>query len=613
MQIKIIHSNFQINLIDTSFSMVEENNWFNQKSMSKFTYPITVTLTDEQISELNFITEHYRSNTTTVFEVVFFVMEKEFEAKFEIERIVGRKITGQVRYGLEEFPNFDLKLAQLDLHNFELTGESIYEHAETIIAQTWPAVDYNFVQVHTKKLDTDSEQWAAFEGRINNYDGTDFLENEYDTENDLQLNRNVMQPMPYLLYLLKKGFEKGGYTLAGDILNDPEFKKATIHHLSEYYYTINDAEKQELILKTDEYDSLNDKGQGVYETEITIAEPGRYAIAGNLFLRNYPFPFHVARAALYFNEERIGYWSTAQNEKFILLDEVVEVLPGESNLELRFNSNQKPFNTVGGTQVNDATILDITITQLNAYDANGDAIPTLVQPNEINLPKCVPDITFGKLFETIRDWKNYEASFDNNVVTMNKIVTQLGTTPVVDLSTKEIKEPEVETNQGNQYELKFQEINSEDYEFQSVLVDANGIVQSPYTKEEDAEEILIDAIPLPLKMDGGVRTADGFMDDKSKLQIILYNGLSGGINVAEDPVNLLIPQIYENDYAEWIDFLLNSMDYKWTFNTNSVEIKDLNTRSTVYAYGLFHCVKKYTHKHLGRGVISTEIELASLK
>ena len=615
MQIKIIHSNFQFNLIDTSFSMVEENNWFSSKTLTKYTYPVTLTLTDSQIAELNFITEHYVSNRITVFNVVFFVLEKEFEAKFEIEEIIGKKITGQVRYGLEEFPNFELKLAQLELHNFELVGETIYEHAASIISQVYPNVDYNFVQVHTEQINKDSDQWAEFEGRINNYDGTDFIENSYDIDEDKQYNRNILQPMPYLLYVLKKGFEKAGYTLSGDILNDPEFKKATIYHLSEYYKTINDSEKQEFTVTSDQYTSINSIGNGLYEEEIIISDPGRYLISGNLFIRCHDVIFATAKAALYFNNERIGYWSTKypNKEKFVLLEEVVEILPGQSNLVLRLNSEQKTYNEVGGTIINDATILDVTISQLNAYDANGDVIPTLVLPNEINLKECVPDMTFGKLFETVRLWKNYEANFTDDEVIMKKIMPQLGTTPVVDLSTKEIKNPKIETNQGNQYELKFQDINSDEYELQSVLVDANGIVQSPYTKEEDAEEILIDAIPLPLKFENGVRTADGFLDDKSKLQLVLYNGLIGGKNLAIDPTNLLMPKVYENDYADWIDFLLNTMNYRWTFNTNSVEISPLNVRSTIYAYGLFHCVKKYTHKHLGRGVLSTEIITASLK
>src|SRR5690606_13794278 len=250
MNLKIIHSDFELKLVDTSFTMVEENNWFSDRIFTKYTYHISKVLTDAEDAALKFITEYAARNVATVFDVAFYVLDVEHKAVMEIEKIIGRKLEFQIRYGFEEFPNFEKKLAQLPLHQFVLEGETIYEHAESMIGLE--EADYNFPTIFTDQFDKESPQWHAFEGRINNYTGSAFLVNEYDAGEDLQLNRNIMQPLPSLLYVLKQGFADQGYILAGDILTDPEFSKAFLYSLSEFYSTITDAGKQEMLVKCDD-------------------------------------------------------------------------------------------------------------------------------------------------------------------------------------------------------------------------------------------------------------------------------------------------------------------------------------------------------------------------
>src|SRR5690606_25114328 len=130
-------------------------------------------------------------------------------------------------------------------------------------------------------------------------------------------------------------------------------------------------------------------------------------IAGNLFLRAKGGSEQPAIGRLRLNGDQLGVWQTNEQEKFILLDMTFEVLPGQSDLVLKFTSVNKIYALVGGTQVYDATILDITVTQLNSYNPDGSSNPTLILPNEIDLTKCVPDITFGDLYKAIKLWKNY--------------------------------------------------------------------------------------------------------------------------------------------------------------------------------------------------------------
>lgn len=621
MNLRIIHSNFEINLLDTSFIMVEENNWFSDKMFSKYTYPISKVLSDKEDAALNFISIHVSRGITTVFDVFFYVMNKEHKAVMEIEKIIGRKIEFQVRYGFEEFPNFEKKLAQLPLHKFDLT-ESIYQHAQGKLALS--GEDYNFPRVFTDQFDTESPQWQAFEGSINNYSGSTFLQNEYDAVDDIQLNRNVMQPLPSLLYVLKQGFADKGYTLAGDILEDPEFKDAYIYTLSEYYSTIQDNQKQEMFLNVNQYNGSH-PGNSSYKTfykGLVISEPGRYKIAGNLFLQTPlgdPMVWGLWNGVYVFgnisiNATNLGYWRHfGEQEKFVLVDITFDILPGQAPQLLTFSGLAADYRVMGGTRVYDIAMLDLTISQLTKYNPDGSAQPTLVLPNEIDLARCVPDITFGDLYKAIKLWKNYGVDIVENTVYIDLVKNQAGRGPVKKLNHKEVMEPERTFNQGRTFELKFSEISSDQYEFPSLFIDRSGASVLPYVLKSDTEEITIEAIPLPLKTENGTTSAHGFLDDKQRLQLVLYNGLNEGMNTTDDPSQLMIPAIYENYYQEWIDFLLETIGYLWVFNDFDINVEDLRTKTTVFAYGVHHVVHRLSKKNVAPGIIETEIETYSIE
>jgi len=593
--------------------MIEENNWFNEKVYSKYTYPISITLSDELIAKLKFLTENNATGINTIFNVYFYAMEVEHEAVFEIESAIGRTIEAQIRYGFEEFPNFSKKLAQLPLWKFDLVAETMYQHAEDRVALSYPQTDYVFSQVITPELDTSTDQWAYFEGIVNNYKAGAFLINEYDGGTDEQINRNVIQPLPCILYLLKTGFLDAGFTLDGDILTDPEFSKASLYTLSKFYSSITDNGKQELLVDSTEIvDYINSVPH--YHKELIIVEPGRYKISGNLYVKKWQGNGQVqfGAAQMVFDNDVVGNWSTTANSEFFLVDIIVEVFSGESNLVLEFDSVQGNLEFIGGVWVDDSVILDISVVQLAAYDTDGTLIPTLISPNEIDLTKCVPDKTFGDLYNMIKGWKNYDIDITGDVVTINLVSNQIGLGPKKDLQLFEVKTPERIFNQGKSFELKFQDVQSDDYTFPSIYVDANGIHQSPYIKKDETQEITIDAIALPLKQFGDALTADGFIDDSSKFQIILYNGLVGGSNYTTNPSALTLVNIYPIYYKDWIDFLLNAIGFKWKFNSFYEKIKDLTIKSTVFAYGQFHVVRKITRRNVSNSIMQTDIETESI-
>jgi len=614
MNLKIIHSDFEIDLVDNSFTMVEENNWFNDQNITKYTYPISIVLTDQQLAQMKYVTDNDATEVDTLYDVFFYVLDREHVAVLEIEKHVGKKIEGLVRYGLEEFPNYDKLLSQLPLHKFDMVGETMIQHAEDRVDLAYPATNYNFVQVYTDQLDLDTAQWQGFEGIVNNRKNGAFLVNEYDSQNDIQINRNVIQPLPYLLYVLKEGFLDAGYVLEGDILQDPEYKDAVLYSLSEFYKTVTAGGKQEMVLLTDEFYDTGFNGfpeMGYYELEITISEAGRYKIAGNLYLRSFA-TFGFSFAEFWLGDEKI--YDTGQSwGRFVFMDHNFDVLPGDEPMVLRFYSVNQIYAEFGGVNVYDSSLLDVTVTQITKYDVNGDLIPTLVAPDEIDLAKCVPKKTFGELMDAIRKWKNYDLSFSEGVVTMNIVETQIGSGVVVDLEKYEIKNPERIFNQAKTFEIKFQIEDTDLYKYPSIYIGVDGYVQSPYVKKAGTQEILIDAVALPLKSSQSVVTAHGYLDDDAKIQLVLYAGLSGGLNVSMDPQALSLVAVYPLYYKVWIEFLLRSIDYKWTFQATDEEIKDLTVRSTPFSYGRYHVVKSVIKRNINPDDMLVELEIASIE
>ncbi|MDC7994483.1 hypothetical protein [Altibacter sp. HG106] len=614
MNIRVVHSSFEISLIDTSFTRIEENNWYKEDLLSKYTYPIVMELPDDLLVKLKHIGQRGATGYLTIFDVIFILGDREHEAVMEIKKVKGRTIDFELRYGFEEFPNFNLKLSQLPLLKEELVGESIYEHAEDRVDLTYPVVDYNFPRIFNDEINTEDEQWAFFEGSMNLYQGGSFVVNEYDLATDTQKNYNIMQPLPHLLYVLKKGFEMGGFELKGDVLEDSRFQNAFLYRFSEYYGSITDSGSQEMVVKTDEFIAPYDGPFKRYQETIIIEDPGRYLVNGNLFLRALGTPFApFAYAEIRLNGVRLWLWRSWESEKYYFVDGTFEVPVGESNMELTFNSINLNYGIQGGAVIEDATILDITVSQLVAFDINGDAIPRLIAPNVIDLTKCVPDVTFGDLVEFVRTLSNYRGTVDGTDVYLNKISDKVGQGEIFDGRFSEEEFPEITLNKGKSFELVYDNPSNEDFDYGGLLIDNTGVATKPYVTNRDTKQIRIPGVYLPNETRSGDRTALDIVNDKSRIQVVLYSGLIGGKNLTFEPMEYEIQKIFDDNYSTWLLFQIDANTYKWIFRSDSEQIKNLTTESNFFAYGKYHVVKKLSITKVGRFTMETEIETDSIE
>jgi len=610
---KISHSSFELDLTPYPISISEENHWFTDRFLSKTLISLTVNISDELNEKLGDILSYNSKSKETYLNVYFYHNGEEHEAILEVEELKGREATINVRFGFEEVPNYDKPLKDLPLEELELSGETIFEHATTKIGQTWPTTNYNFVAAHCNTFDTESEQWKHFEGVINKRVGSAFVLNEYDAVEDEQVNRNIMQPQPYLMHVLTTGFADAGYTLAGTFMQDADFKKAVFSEISSYYSTIS-VESQELTLTQDEYSSItiqDNEQYGEYSKTLTLTEYGRYKIAGNLTINKvYGFAFIRVK----FNGSEYYWFPVDFSERGNFSRQI------EFNIDFFFGTGIIEIQALTladyvyeGVRYNQGTIADLSITQLSKFDSGGNLLPTLIVPTDIKLTECVPDTTFGELLTALKNWKNLDMSFSGSTVFLNFINEQLPVIDAVDISEFEIEEPRRVFSKGDTYLLKFQDVNSEEYTFDSIFMKQGEVFINDYTTNDDTEEIVINGIPLPVVTKKNITTADHFMDDNTRIKLILFDGSVTSNNLAQPSDSLLIPIIFANHHEKWLNLRLNTQLFSWSFVITDEELRKISIKSKLFAFKNNHIIKTLNKDLVGRGLWNVDIETLTVE
>lgn len=610
---KFICSDFEIDLSVLQITDTAENPWFNGNYFSKYSYPFNLPLTDELDIALGHLSNFNSADSKTLFEGVYVHGEVMEKAILEIEEC-EQELSATIRYGLDDFPNFKKKLAELQLIRMDVPD--IYTHAAGVIAQAWPAVNYNFPQVHTDKIEPeDNEVWFAFEKIINNYKNGAFLVNDVDTETGTTFNRNIMQPLPYLLYLLKAGVEDAGYTLHGDLLEHPTLKKVLVYADVEYFQNISQ-ESLTFLLLAEDYDSATDEKTHVegqqyrlrMAREVAIAQPGKYRIQGSFRLRRIVLGLPT-RFRIYYRNTKIYeviYSFPFDAASFFDYDfdfEFETVADGNDDF-LLFSI------TTGYNEANaDDILVNADINPVYLFNESGQVIPSILNPNKIVLNRAVPDIEFGSLFKFVLDLFKFNLDIIDRQVWVNSVANEMASRPVIDLSGFEVKFPKRPFSRGNSFLLRYQDPGTEDYTFAEVFQDASGTATTGFVKDDEkTTETEINALPLPLLFRNNVQTVHAFSEDAGKPYLVLYDGLSNNLNLAKDPAELQIPYIHERHHYNWNLARINGTSVTWTFLAYEEQIRGLNHKSRVHAYRRLHQVKALQKTQVSPGLYEVEIQ-----
>ena len=619
---KLIHSDFELDLSNFKLSVQKENFWFSEGFFTSFSFPFEMELTDELDALLGFISRYNSVDPKVYIECKHYHNNEISDAILEIEQLQDR-ISGSIRFGYEQLPNFDKKLSELPLDKFELpSGTDIYEHAETIIPKTWPDVNYNFPQIHTDKIDPDNDDvFFAFEKIINNYKDGAFLINEVLTEDGVvtTYNRNIMQPLPYTLHVLNKIFEDVDLTLAGDIINDTAFQKQLLFGDVDYatfvtldslsLLTMSEDNVETGILPVD--NTLFSFNR--YYSILEIPNLGRYNVYGTLHMY---YNTATPSAPIYL---RIRYRDTVWTIGSTSIVETVNgIRHGSRNIDFNFDTiidglpNVLIFESL--QNISDLKVIfDIKVDAIRLFNNDGSVIPTIINKNEINLPKSVPDMTCGDFIKVIKNWYNYDLKVDGTTAIMDKVESKINYDEAIDLSAHEVKFPLRKFQKGKSFLLKFQDVDSKDYTFLPVFQNVNGAVNSSFVTNEKTTTIEINALPLPLLFRNGVQTAHSFESNNSKPYFVIYEGLISGLNLSKNPFAILIPQVHLTNYKKWFQLQINAQEFTWPLRMFAEEYQKLKSNSKIFAYNRYHVVKNINDTEVAPDEFEIELETVTLE
>ena len=606
---KIIHSDFEIDLRNQNIDYTEQNQWFVDGVTINYTLPLSLTLTQELDQAFGMISNINSFLESRSFDVKLHKMNEVFDAELIIESYEDGVMQLSFKYGFEDYPNFNTNLRLLKLE--KRTVASLSFDSNTVINQSYPQTNYKYpsVIINPQDLPNNSGRFDEFLGLINNKDGSTYIQNSFDDEENKPLNLNIFQPFPYLMHVLKKGFEDAGFTLSGDILEDEKLKEVLVGCISENYINFS-SDQQEWLITSDnltpfEYaDGLNTRdnfsrmafmnpseinnwedvpqsiaqyirfsnyesiyGQGFAAETLEISEPGIYRIAGNIQFRR--FQNNRAFVTFFIDDERIyekvhGYARSRDVEDFDIIDHTFEVNTPVT-LQVR-TLNAYRYDDFGELQT-ELSIFDATITKLASIE-NGNTIPALNESNEVDLAKVMPDKNFGDLVKSVMASENYDINIDVllNQVIMNKVTNQITGPPLQDLSSFEVNQPRLETEELKSFLLKFQP--SSENEYQELLFSRRGTQTQSIQTDENTQEINIDWLPMLNGEINGKTTVD--FQDNMRNNIAVFFAPPEGEALTNQPTSLLIPQIFEQNYEDWLSFILFSKVVKFT-NICSVE------------------------------------------
>lgn len=615
-----IHDDFKLDLTHLNVTFTEQNPWMKDDFSTEFSIPFDVHL-DSELSKNSGFQAHYNANQNkTIFNGW---LDKDGElsrALLKFTGIKGKVITAVINAGLDNFPSFDKKLSELPLEIKPV--DDIIIDAEEMILKSYPETNYNFQMVHTDKYDPTSDEWNGFGKIINNYADGDFLTNAL-VEDNIDLIRNIMQPMPYLMHILKQGISDSGKTLAGDILTDYDLNRALVFRDGQYFkQTIK--EEIPATYKTNEWTALAFQHNGYqyvnYTKEVEVPLKGDYLLFGNI--ESILYTWHPLlssnrsrRSMVNINISKVHLgvattiWSqnvssqgsgTRQLSKSIITDALDVAVSFEAGDILRIIKTEPQRDQIPSATPDNPEAISLKLIPQRYRNPDGSPIVTILNLNEINLTKVVPDMTFGELITVIKNLKNYDFIPVGNFVYMNKIQKKLDRSLAKDLTDFEIEEPERGFHEDREFELAFTDgKTNESYKYDSVLVNSTDVIVTNYTAKPTVNPIKIDALPLPVIARNGVSTSFNFEDQPSKLRLVFMKAIAAGsppLGIWNE--NMTIPKLYENDYKDWLDFRINSIAWNWEFIVSVEKFREITIQTLLYAYENYHVFSEIEKERL---------------
>lgn len=629
--LKFIYNNFEIDLTQLNVTFNEVNPWFEDELSAEYSFPFNMPVDDW--GKISDFTNFNAVDVPTKFLGKLYRDGEVIDATLTIHEQRGKIVSGVIYAGLDIIKVLDKPLTDLPLQSLPVSD--LKAHAKQVITKTYPEVNYNFRMIHTDKYDPTDEDFNGFEKVINKYVDGEFVENVIDEETNVDVIKNIMQPLPYLLHVLKKGFESGGMLLEGDVLTDPDLLQALIYRDGDYF-SLAKKTTIDVFAKITEWVELGEIFNGYqhvrYYKEVTIDKRGDYIITGDIYYFWYRFIFFGDIGAP--DENVLEDLSHRETEIYILrggmqIPVYYITLPGVDstgfpphgaivsrlgtvsiNINVQLEPNDKIiFKKLEARRDYDPILkpdypetFNLSVGVIRYRNPDGTPIITVLDLQEITLARVVPDMGFPDFVNAVRKLKNFGLIIQGNRVIMNYVESQMKRPEAVDLSAYDIEDPSRLFQEVKSYELAFADGKSkEDYKYDSLLVTKGDVIINDYATSDTTTLISIDALCYPVLTRDTIRTAYAFDDETSKLRLVFHRQTDeDDLPVCYDNLNMTIPKLYAANYAKWLNFRLNSIAYEWEFIIPVEKFRDIQIQSLIYAFNNYHILKELEKERITR-------------
>lgn len=605
---------FEVDLTFLELTFNEQNSILSKENSSAYSFPFTMN-SDFWDKVTNLHTT--AADRVTSFQGLLNLDGEIVTATLKLETKKGNQIPCIILAGVEKLPSFDTNLSDLDLDTFDVPN--IKDHALDVINQDWPAVTHNFPMIHTDSYDPTGEEFFEFGQIINKFESGAFVESILNEEGVDEI-RNIMQPFPYLLHVLKKGFEASGKNLQGDVLTDPSIKTALLIRDGKYYNSLS-KEEINLTIKNAENEGVEYVKSGIehvkFQKDFIVEKKGDYILFGQIVnliwkanllgvnMTDIDIKIHKISGGistlLYSWEVNgvDGIIDLKKSTKIRNIDIDVSLEVGDIIRVYKIEPRRDQLPESITPEYPDAAYLKLVPVRYRYPD--GSPILSVLDINKIELTKCVPDIKFGDLVDIVSKYWNLYLKEDGDTVYLN-YVNLSNRTNAIDMSSTEIAEPLQTFKDERSYELMFTDGKSNtNYLYDSMYFKKELTSTNNYTPEKTSTPISIDALPYPIITRNGVTTAIAFDNEPAKVRFAFYKSN----DVGDEPVcynnqNATIPGLYNQRYKDWINFMLNSTPFEWDFIISVERWRNISINSIIYAYDNFHLFSEIEKQRINR-------------
>jgi hypothetical protein len=611
--IVFFHANFKLDLTFLNVTFSELNQWFKSDFSTAQTIPFEITL-DSELSKSSGFQAHYNAyQNQTIF---YGHLEKDGEiidAILKFLSIKGNVVSVIINLGLDDFPSFDKKLSELNLETKLVTD--IIADANSVIHLSYPETNYSYPMIHTDKYDPTSTEWNGFKKIINNYAAGQFLSNSLQIDTNIDLIKNIIQPLPFLMHILKTAISDAEYTLAGDILTDYNLNNALVFRDGLYYKQATKTEFPIVAIHSEwsSLGSIDNSFQYVnFVKEIVITQKGDYTLFGTInsivyTARKNPasthdryrcsgFKFSIIKIAAGVSTIISSYEEGRQDDGTSNLgiqtredsfDKLISLNVGDV---IRITKTEPRRDLIPLVTPDYSEAISLKLIPFRYKNADGSPIISVLNLTEVNLKNVVPDMTVRDLIAIIKNWFNYDFVANEKVISMNLIENNLDRSTAKKIDETEIEEPSRIFHEDRTFELSFSDGKVDAiYKYDSIFIQQSGVTVNNYTVLPTTNSIKIDALPLPVITRDGVKTAFSFQDETSKLRLVFMKPMpEGGSPVTFENKAVLMRENYESKFKKWLDFRINSIEWNWEFVISVEKFREITIQTLVYAYGNYH-------------------------